>query len=266
MNPSKNRENLFQTRIENLNLKKLNQRLTIAIVADIHLHGEKSKRSLALAIKEINKRRVDFVFLLGDYIMRQKDDFSKLKLLIKLKSKNGVFAVLGNHDYGMALPIGTPNLDLAERITKILRSNKVKVLANDSFLIDIGNSKLNISGVDDYWAKRFDLRKTFSQVNKLYPVLLLSHNPDIVLELTENQLTDLIISGHTHGYTVRLPKMGAICACFNTKLGRRYDKGFKRYGHRLIYISSGLCCKCYRFGVLPRIFNPPEIVFLQLNF
>ena len=258
---------MFEIKKESLDFGIFREKIKIAMISDIHINGDESKKLLNKAIKDINKRFVNFVFLLGDYIYDSSQKLKALDILGKIKSKNGIFAVIGNHDYGMFFKSSKPDVHLAHRIMKKLKQLKIKVLRNESCLIDMGKDKVNILGVDDFWYGHINLRKTFSKTDRKYPRFLLSHNPDAVLLMKRKYKTNLIFSGHTHGYTIRLPLIGAISSLFHTKLGRAYDKGFKYYKKRLMYITSGFGDTNIIPGApsFPRIFNPPEIVFLDIN-
>ena len=90
--------------------------------------------------------------------------------------------------------------------------------------------------------------------------ILLTHNPDLVLELADlgGPPPDLVLAGHTHGGLVRLPGFGALIS--TTKLGRRYDAGLFDFQGIPLYITAGVGP-----SVVPvRFFDPPEIVLLTL--
>jgi len=90
--------------------------------------------------------------------------------------------------------------------------------------------------------------------------LLLTHNPDLVLELADLGAPppDLVLAGHTHGGQVRLPGYGAIYT--STKLGRRYDAGLFDFQGIPLYITAGVGTS----EVPVRLFDPPEIVLITL--
>ena len=90
--------------------------------------------------------------------------------------------------------------------------------------------------------------------------ILLTHDPDLVLELADlgGPPPDLVLAGHTHGGLVRLPGFGAFTT--STKLGRRYDAGLFEFQGIPLYITAGVGPK-----IVPvRFFDPPEIVLLTL--
>lgn len=247
------------SRDEQLTLEGLTERLLVAVLSDIHISTKKSEKRLREAIDCINSRDVDLVFLLGDYVTNTTRDISPLAMLAGLESRYGVYAVLGNHDYRMAFWNSRPNPELAETLHNVLEVINITVLRNDSSVVDAGGSLLNVLGLDNHWYNA-DVDKTFSAINPFYPTILLAHDPDAVAVLGDEHTTDLVLSGHTHGYMVRFPSGGHVVPYIPTKLGREYDQGFKEYEGRLMYITSGLGA----VSVVPRILNPPEVVFLEL--
>jgi predicted MPP superfamily phosphohydrolase len=90
--------------------------------------------------------------------------------------------------------------------------------------------------------------------------ILLTHNPDLVLELADlgGPPLDLVMAGHTHGGLVRLPGFGALTT--STNLGRRYDAGLFDFQGIPLYITAGVGPK-----IVPvRFLDPPEITLLTL--
>ena len=89
----------------------------------------------------------------------------------------------------------------------------------------------------------------------------MSHNPDAVLSEITVEKADLVLSGHTHGGQIRLPWLGSISGMPNI-LGREYDLGLFDYQGTNLLISAGLG----ETGPRARLFNPPEIILLNLWF
>lgn len=242
---------------ENIFIDKKITPLKIGILTDIHVGPtKKSKLKMLEAIQLINLENPDIIFLLGDYLSDFYHYYPFLENLKSLKSKNGIFAVLGNHDYGLIRPSMKNKPERAVKIIEVLKKSNIKILTDKIEVIKIKNQFFSIVGVDDYWSDNFNL-KILDKTSSEFPSILLSHNPDVVLDLKNNHFTDLIISGHTHGYSIRLPKIGAITTAGITKLGRKYDRGIKKYNDRLMYICSGV-------GSTARFLNPPQVSILSL--
>lgn len=91
--------------------------------------------------------------------------------------------------------------------------------------------------------------------------LLLSHNPDVALDVVaiDGATPALVLAGHTHGGQIRLPGIGALYT--DTELGRKYAAGPGNYQGVPLYVTAGVGT-----SFLPiRLFNPPEITLVTLR-
>ena len=86
------------------------------------------------------------------------------------------------------------------------------------------------------------------------PRILLCHHPEYYAEYLHDLPLDLIVSGHAHGGQWRIFGRGVFAP--GQGIFPKYTKGV--HDGRLV-ISTGLK-KSHR---LPRIFNPPEVVFVH---
>jgi hypothetical protein len=62
-----------------------------------------------------------------------------------------------------------------------------------------------VAGVDDFWEGPADPFKATRNVSPESLVVMLSHNPDVNLELKGDKQVRLVLSGHTHGGQIRIP-------------------------------------------------------------
>ena len=203
------------------------------------------------------------IILDGDFVYDSKTQAELLTSLKDLRAKYGVFAVLGNHDYGeekggpMEVESGR-----ADKITEVLRGAGVKVLRNEGEQLQIGSKKLTVLGCEDFWVN-CDIGKAMSTVNLqsgIYPTLLISHNPDMIY-VAQRKNVNLMVSGHTHAGQVRLPFIGPVPE-IPDYLGRKYDRGLFEFGKTKLFITGGVG----EIGPRARLFNPPEISMLNLSF
>mgnify|MGYP003976752579 CR=1 FL=1 len=240
---------------DTIHIKNLKSKFTATLISDIHIDIKNSKKRLKKAVKLSNEQNPDFVFILGDFMSFSSKKVKDLESISKLKSNNGVYAVLGNHDY-VHLP-KLKKLELtANNIAKALQELNVNVLRNQSTLINIGDSKINLIGFDSFKTKKINVNKAFSNVNHEHPKIILAHEPDSVLHLDEHE-ADIMFCGHTHGCTFRLPIIGPFFML--SKLGAKFDKWHKIYNGQKMYISSGI-----NEAILePRLFNPPEVNLIE---
>ncbi len=100
-----------------------------------------------------------------------------------------------------------------------------------------------------------DLKATLDKVPDGDPVILLAHEPDIMVRVPSR--VSLVLSGHTHGGQVRLFGWSPVVP---SRFGNRYAYGHVREQCDLI-VSGGLGCSIIpvRFGM------PPEIVVVSIT-
>jgi len=167
-------------------------RLHIALISDTHLGAIIDQRQKKI-IDTVNSLNPDLVLFPGDII----DDiifFEKYGIyndLQKIKSKYGIYASLGNHDFlSKDLRLNIDGLNKAG--IKLLRDSSIKVA--DSFYI-IGRE--DKSSAMSNGKKRAELGKLMQGMDLKLPVILLDHRP-IDLEEAKSAGVDLQLSGHTH--------------------------------------------------------------------
>lgn len=222
--------------------------LKIVLLSDLHVGPYKGAGWIDEVVSKTNALKPDLIFLLGDYVMGQEGKLENLTSLEKLEAPLGVWAVLGNHDY---------DASRSEEIISFLQLLGIKVLYNSSEAVTLAdNSQLVLAGVGDIWYDE-DIEKTLDGLNSNEQVILLSHNPDVILD-ERTRIADLVVSGHTHGGQIRLPFLGPLTV--PAVLGRNFDEGFFKTTVPL-FITSGLG----EVGPRARLFNPPEIVVLTIK-
>jgi predicted MPP superfamily phosphohydrolase len=91
--------------------------------------------------------------------------------------------------------------------------------------------------------------------------ILICHRPEIVKYYTEYGF-DLVLSGHTHGGQVRLPPLINGLYAPGQGLFPKYSGGVYKIEDLSLVVSRGLTT---RRPLLPRIFNPPELVVIRLD-
>ncbi len=184
--------------------------LKIVQISDFHLGTWVSKTPLEEAVKYINGLQADLVFFTGDLVNSQTAEaFPFEKELSKVKAKYGVYASLGNHDYGHYYKWA----DKAEEqknwddLMEFYENIGWKLLRNKSESINVNGQIVNVIGVEN-WSKnpRFprlgDLDLAIDSNPKAELNLLLSHDPTHWSEKVIQSETpiDITFSGHTHGF------------------------------------------------------------------
>ena len=111
---------------------------------------------------------------------------------------------------------------------------------------------LYLVGVDDFTEGTPALGVALADIPPNAPTILLSHNPDILIDPCIHQV-DLVLSGHTHGGQIVLPLLGA--AHTQTEHLRRSEvSGYLRRGNTQVYITRGIGEGIpIRFGAAPQV-------------
>ena len=161
-------------------------------VSDIHYGVLTENGKLSKIVDRINELQADVVVITGDLVDEGVSHMEEMaKPLTRLKSRQGVFAVTGNHEYYAGV----------DRAVAIMKKAGITVLRNEKALLPGG---LQLLGVDDPTGSRRmgnllpDLDKILSQLDAKKPSILLYHQP-IQFEKVASSGIGLQLSGHTHG-------------------------------------------------------------------
>ncbi len=237
------------------------EQLTIAVISDLHAGPYKGAAFLQRVVDRVNALRPDLVLYAGDFLFDKDSAFRDLKPLGGLTPSLGTVAVFGNHDMGrMRTPLGR-RYEMADRSVELreyLQGMGVTVLRNENILYRTSRGAVAVAGTGDLWAENVDLTKALDLIPEDHAVILLSHNPDIILQ-EESRQADLIVSGHTHGGQFRLPWIGPL-APIPLRIGKQYSQGaFPLEGGGTLAVTRGIGETQAR----ARLFAPPEILLLK---
>ncbi|MDB9527025.1 metallophosphoesterase [Oscillatoria sp. CS-180] len=246
---------------------------TLVQLTDFHFDGRSlSKELLVAAIAQCNAIRPDLIVLTGDYITRNTRDIYLLTAYLRqLKSRQGIYAVLGNHD--------SANVSMRLTIQEALDKAGITPLWNE-ITYPFGN-ELPLVGLADLRSRDYCADRLLTRLPPQTPRIVLAHNPDTFAEL-QSQRADLVLSGHTHGGQVALPGIGTAPGLIMKLspwlpqpiksripfLNKDCDRVFKHWEwaaglHRLgtnqLYVNRGL--GTYLPG---RLFCPPELTVITL--
>jgi len=172
----------------------------IVFISDIHA-GLQKAGWLDNAVDRVNGQEPDIILLGGDYIESDASELEKLAPLGRLRAPYGIYAVLGNHDYG---DWGCGEDDgTAGKVEAGLESLGADVLRNEHELLDVRGRGFALIGVDELWACRDDYPAAANGTDGM-PKIILAHNlkavnPDSISGRA------LVLSGHTHCGLIRLP-------------------------------------------------------------
>ena len=233
----------------------------LAVLADIHHRRGSESPHLRRMVELTNAADADLIVLLGDYgvsfhynrpLSAAFYEWSLPSLrfaLGKLRSRDGMVAVLGNHDH----------YHDAARVAEWLRSLGAQVLMNSHVVVHRGEQSLAIGGVGDALESHVDSMGGAALRPPGTALVVLSHNPDGVLSLSTECAAGLVLSGHTHGGQIVIPGYGAPVT-FTRICGRRTASGWVPNPTAPLYVSKGV-------GVQwpVRFRCPPEVLIVQLR-
>ncbi|MBR5634727.1 MAG: metallophosphoesterase [Prevotella sp.] len=252
------RLNVNRMEISLKNLPEAFDGYKIVVFSDAHVGSFTGWRKSLLQrdIDSINAQQADAIFFVGDLQnQRPSELYPVQEILRSLKAKDGIFSVLGNHDYSDYID-DDPAIKIANEREMISRQRQFgwKLLLNEHSVIEKQGAKLVVAGVENDQSrkenkKRNDLAKALEGIGDDDCIILLQHDPG-AWEQTgwirpEVQLT---LSGHTHGGQVSLFGLRA------TQLVKKEDYGLYREGDRQLYVTCGIGGLVpFRFGVSPEI-------------
>lgn len=235
----------------------------IAQFSDAHVGTYRDRRTgtLRRAVDSINAQRADMVVFTGDLENILPDEVEPFRrLLSSLKAKDGVWSVLGNHDYSMYVDAPEAQKAAYERqLQQTERRMGWRLLMNEHAIVRRGSDSIVIAGEENDgrppFPQKADLRKTLAGVAPGAFVVLLQHDPSAwrrdILPHSQVQLT---LSGHTHGGQI------SIFGHRPTQLSYPEDYGLYTEGERSLYISCGIG------ALIPFRFNMPgEIAVITLH-
>jgi predicted MPP superfamily phosphohydrolase len=201
----------------------------IVQISDIHMETWMNQHRLADVVKKVNLMRADLITITGDFVtdLTHRTPTDLTKNLSKLRAPDGIFAVLGNHDYWTNVKTIRQIMDISG-VTEL--NNTVHTLYRDGGM-------LHIAGIDDYWENRARLRDVLDQLPADGAAILLAHEPDFAVISAKSKRFDLQLSGHTHGGQVVLPWIGPIVL---PMYGRKYPIGLHQIEDMLLYTNRGL--------------------------
>ncbi len=235
--------------------------------SDVHLGSWGCKRELQKAMDEINSLNPDVIFFTGDmFNYCTADGYGFEPELKTLHAPFGIYAIMGNHDYGDYINWSSPAAKKknVEDLKLFYKNLGWKLLLNSNSLLKRGHDSIAVIGVENWGAtKRFqrfgDIARAMHGTEGMAIQLLLSHDPShwdsIVSKRYQN--IDVTFAGHTHG-----GQAGIDCCGIHwspVQWVSRFWCGLYRNpaspAPQYLYVNQGLGNIGYsgRIGILPEI-------------
>ena len=236
--------------------------------SDLHVGTYGSDTTFVSEIVDvINNQSADLVLFTGDIVNRRTDELlPQVKPLSRLKAADGVYSILGNHDYGdykkwPSAEMKSENMDMMYRLQRDMGWN---LMNNRSEYIRRGNDSIALIGVENWGDPPFTV---YGDLDKAYPMqsdstfkILMTHNPAHWSEkIADNDTVNiaLSLSGHTHAMQCQIGSWSPAEWRYDN-WGGLYDDLSSR--HKL-YVNIGLGT----VALPARIGATPEITVLTLR-
>lgn len=218
----------------------------IAFVSDIHFANNFSRARLDTLIRAINAQKPDCIILGGDFTLGFAEIEEFAEASSALKANEGVFAVLGNHDF----------FNGRQKTIQCLREAGIIVLDETALELPSG---VVVAGINDF-TDVFPVLNALDDI--LVPgafVVMASHNPDFA-EKTDISRYDLVLSGHTHGGQIVFFGCAPIIP---SQYGQKYRTGtiFKDGVPVIVSNGAGYGSMLFRF----RLGAPSDFLLITLG-
>jgi len=259
------RYKIYKSSVPIENLPKGLEGLKIVQISDVHSGSFTKPEEVAKGIELINQQNADLVFFTGDLVNNlAREMIPYLPVFQRIKSKYGIYSVLGNHDYGDYVRWETID-QKKENLLELFRIHKAlgwDLMRNEHRMVTINNEKIAILGVENFSAHpRFPkygfLNKAWEGTQEAVVKILLSHDPShwkYEVVTGRYQDIDLTLSGHTHGMQFGL-EIGDWFKWSPIKYAYKEWAGLYHENKQYLYVNRGFGFLGYpgRVGILPEI-------------
>ena len=226
-------------------------------LSDIHSGSWKGNpEALKKAIDLCNRQNADLALFTGDLVNSCSDELLEFtEIFSELKAKDGVYSVLGNHDYGTYVKWNSEADRIANIDSLIARENRMgwRMLNNSHTIIRRGNDSIAVIGVENSGRPPFPdyarLKEASAGTEGMFQILM-SHDPTHWRRqiLPESDI-ELTLSGHTHDMQITFFGLSVSSFIYPEHNGMYME------GERGLYVNIGLGHVLFpmRLGAWPEI-------------
>jgi predicted MPP superfamily phosphohydrolase len=217
--------------------------LKIAFVSDFHLRETTNRHLITRFVEKVNAASPDIVLVGGDLLDedRQTEKLAEFKAQFRrLKSRYGVFGILGNHDLYRANPMTF--------------FNQAGICLLQDTVEQIDNAFYLVGRKDGRSTSRKSIQELLRECDEKLPVIVLEHRPTD-LDNVSRSGADILLAGHTHNgqlFPVNL-------------IVRRYYElswGYKLKQGTHVFVTSGIQV----WGPPVRTAGNSEILIINVSF
>jgi len=235
----------------------------ITQISDVHSGSFDDYNKVAYGVDLINEQKSDVIFFTGDIVNNRSEELEPWKeVFARLDAKDGVFSILGNHDYGDYASWDTEEAKAKnlEDLKAMQKDMGFDLILNSNRYLEKDGQKIALLGVENWgrggFKKAGDLQKAKEGIAHDDFKILLSHDPshweDVVLH--DDYHFHLTLSGHTHGMQFGVEIPGWV-KWSPAKWRYKYWAGIYSEFNQFINVNRGFGFIGYpgRFGIWPEI-------------
>ena len=245
------------------NLPKAFDGYRITQISDIHCGSFDNYEKIRYGVELINSQKSDVILFTGDLVNNLANEVHNWKsLFATLQAPDGVFSIMGNHDYGDYSSWETPEAKQQnlEHLFQLQKQMGWQLLLNEHCYLERDGEKIALIGVENWGHGRFskygDLNKAMEGINTEDFKILMSHDPTHWQEvvLPENKDIQLTLSGHTHGMQCGIEIPGWL-KWSPSQYIYKYWGGMYEEGGKYLNVNRGFGYHAFpsRLGVWPEI-------------
>jgi predicted MPP superfamily phosphohydrolase len=204
--------------------------LRVALLGDVHAGSPwVDLARVRTVVDAVVEAQPDLVLLLGDHVAdvtfghHLEPGPVARELAGVLRAGVPALGVLGNHDWYAG----------GWRMRAALEEAGLPVL--EEAAVPVLDGRLWVAGVADLWERTPSVSSALAQVPAGAPVLLMTHNPDVVVDVPRS--VPLVVAGHTHGGQVAL--RGRPFHQVSERTGNRFTAG-RWYPDERLYVTAGI--------------------------
>lgn len=226
-------------------------------LSDIHIGSWADKsRYIEQMVELANSQQADLIVFTGDLVNQQSRELDGFtSILSRLRAPDGVYSVLGNHDYGTYYhwDDSQQEADNLQRLKNLQHDMGWQMLNNSHTILHHRGDSIALIGVENDgeppFSQHADLAHATQGTQGMFSILL-SHNPTHWRRqvLPESDI-DLMLAGHTHAMQMSF--------CGHSIASLRYPEWSGMYyeGTRALYVNVGIgyVGLPFRFGAWPEI-------------
>lgn len=236
---------------------------TITQISDVHSGSFDNEKKVSYGVDLINEQKSNLILFTGDLVNNVAGEMKNWQSLFStLKAEDGVYSVLGNHDYGDYVEWETAGQKAQnlEELKDLQKEMGWDLLLNESREISKDKQSIHIVGVENWglggFKKEGDIDKATGSLQASDFKIVMSHDPSYWEENLRHHDKNfqLTLSGHTHGMQFGIEIPGLIKW---SPVKYRYPQwaGIYKNSNRHINVNRGFGFLAYpgRVGIWPEI-------------